>query len=104
MQHLWVQAPVTTAEPEKKEATWGMFPLVVPLYTPETRLMVAGGGIFWYNPWPGAPRKRVSELMTFFKASQNQQYGLGIIAEAYLLQHRLKIMQNLDAYQQPYVA
>ncbi|HNE18923.1 MAG TPA: BamA/TamA family outer membrane protein [Turneriella sp.] len=103
-QPLLSQSQPAPAEPEKKEATWGMFPLVLPLYTPETRLMVAGGGIFWYNPWPGAPRKRVSELMTFFKASQNQQYGLGIIAEAYFLQHRLKIMQNLDAYQQPYVA
>ncbi len=86
---------------EKKEDTWGMFPLLVPLYSPETRFMVAGGGIFWYNPWPDAPRKRISELTTFFTASQNKQYSLGVIFEAYFLHHRLKVMQNLDAYKQP---
>lgn len=100
---LAAQAEARPAEPEKKEETWGMFPLLVPLYTPETRLMVAGGGIFWYNPWPAAPRKRISELTTFFTASQNEQYSFGLIAEAYFLQHRLKIVQNLDLYKQPYV-
>jgi Omp85 superfamily domain len=93
------QAEVT--EEKKKEETWGMFPLLVPLYSPETRFMVAGGGIFWYNPWPDAPRKRISELTTFFTASQNKQYSLGVIFEAYFLRHRLKVMQNLDAYKQP---
>ena len=52
--------PAALAIEEKKEETWGMFPLLVPLYSPETRFMVAGGGIFWYNPWPEAPRKRTS--------------------------------------------
>jgi hypothetical protein len=99
---LSAEAEAKPTEPEKTEETWGMFPLLVPLYTPETRFMVAGGGIFWYNPWPGAPRKRISELTTFFTASQNQQYSFGLIAEAYFLQHRLKIMQNLDVYKQPY--
>jgi hypothetical protein len=85
----------------KKEETWGIFPLIVPLYSPETRLMVAGGGIFWYNPWPEAPRKRISEFTTFFTASQNKQYSFGLVFEAYFLRHRLKVMQNLDAYKQP---
>jgi hypothetical protein len=95
---LTAQAQTQPVEPAKKEATWGMFPLIVPLYTPETRWMIAGGGIFWYNPWPDAPRKRISELTTFFTASQNHQYSLGVIFEAYFLRHRLKVMQNLDAY------
>ncbi len=98
---LTAQAQTQPVEPAKKEATWGMFPLIVPLYTPETRWMIAGGGIFWYNPWPDAPRKRISELTTFFTASQNKQYSLGVIFEAYFLRHRLKVMQNLDAYKQP---
>ncbi|HNN01878.1 MAG TPA: hypothetical protein PKG67_15580, partial [Turneriella sp.] len=38
-QPLLSQSQPAPAEPEKKEATWGMFPLVLPLYTPETRLM-----------------------------------------------------------------
>jgi len=86
---------------ESKEETWGLIPLLVPLYTPETRFMVAGGGMYWLNPWPDAPRKRITEVMAFFTASQNQQYSLGLVAEVYLLQHRLKVMQNLDLYRQP---
>lgn len=89
------------ARENKKEETWGLIPLLVPLYTPETRLMVAGGGIFWYNPWVEAPRKRITEVMAFFTASQNAQYSLGLVAEVYLMQHRLKLMQNLDLYKQP---
>lgn len=100
------QNPAAEKQPEvvkeeKKEETWGMFPLLVPLYSPETRFMVAGGGIFWYNPWPDAPRKRISELTTFFTASQNKQYSFGLIFEAYFFRHRLKVMQNLDMYKQP---
>ncbi|MBX3720436.1 MAG: BamA/TamA family outer membrane protein [Turneriella sp.] len=94
-------APAAVNTEVKKEETWGMFPLLVPLYSPETRFMVAGGGIFWYNPWPEAPRKRISELTTFFTASQNKQYSMGLIFEAYFFRHRLKVMQNLDAYKQP---
>lgn len=98
---LWAEEKPAAVEVPSKEETWGVIPLLVPLYTPETRFMVAGGGIFWYNPWPTAPRKRITELQTFFTASQNQQYSFGLVAEAYFLQHRLKVMQNLDIYRQP---
>lgn len=98
---LWPEEKPAATDVAKKEETWGIIPLPVLLYTPETRFMVAGGGIFWYNPWLGAPRKRITELQTFFTASQNQQYSFGLVAEAYFLQHRLKIMQNLDLYRQP---
>lgn len=29
---------------EETDKTWGVIPLVVPLYSPETRFMVVGGG------------------------------------------------------------
>lgn len=100
-------APATRAvAPEEKGAsgkrpTWGITPLVVPIYTPETRWMIAGGGMFWQNPWPEAPKKRLNEIVTFFSASQNSQYELGFFAEWYFLKHKLKIDQKLELGKEP---
>lgn len=91
------------ATESSQESTWGIIPVVVPLYAPETGWKVTGGGIWWYNPGNQSEYQRLSEVMTFFSASEQGQYGLGLYMDLYFYNNKIKVSHKTEAAYEPYL-
>lgn len=78
-------------EIDKEKKTWGIIPVVVPFYTPETQFGVGGGMVFYRNPDPDNPKERTSQLTIGAVYTQLNQASVEMHSEQFFKQSAFKL-------------
>lgn len=96
-------APAGKAESATTEtgSKWGVSPLLLPLYTPDTGWMIAGGGHMYYSPVQNPRRNRFSDVTAYFAYSQYEQKNLGLLSDLYFRDTKFRTPVELEFYDSP---
>lgn len=95
------QAPIETGKPPEQKSKWGISPLVLPLYTPDTGWMIAGGGHAYYSPVENPRRNRFSDVTAYFAYSQYEQKNMGLLSDLYFKDTKFRAPVELEFYNSP---
>ena len=83
---------IPPVNPRPKE-TWGITPVIIPAYTPETRMAISGGVVYYNYPHPESAKPNQVTVYGYY--TQNQQACAGLRAERYLFTDTIKYNLNL---------
>lgn len=88
---------IASDSPEAKNEKWGVVPVALPYYTPDTSLAFGTYTVFWYQSGDG----RASDLSIYGSYSIRNQLALGFLPEMYLANERLKLSGQFEYNRYP---
>ena len=79
---------VPAIQPRAREP-WGITPVIIPAYTPETRFALSGGVVYYNYSTPESPKP--NQITLYGYGTQNEQACVGMRAERYMDDDNFKL-------------
>ncbi|MCP4131938.1 MAG: BamA/TamA family outer membrane protein [bacterium] len=76
---------------DEKKDHWGIVPIAIPMYTPDTKFMAAGAVVYYNNPYPENPGQKPDEISVYAAYSQLHQASVGMNTERYYNGDKMKL-------------
>jgi outer membrane protein assembly factor BamA len=82
---------------ETKSENWGIVPVALPYYTPDTSIAFGTYTVLWFQ----SGESRASDLSVYGTYSIKNQLALGLLPEVYFLDERLKLSGQFEYNRYP---